>query len=78
MGKLDKFLKKLSKKKQEEVGGFVVDIINNHFDGLDGKKLKGVRDVFRVRKGGIRIIFKKTEKDILIISIERRSDNTYS
>ncbi|MBI2045951.1 MAG: hypothetical protein HYT28_00820 [Parcubacteria group bacterium] len=77
MDKLDKFLKKLSEKKREEIERLVMDIINNRFDGLDCKKLKGARDIFRVRKGDIRILFKKTEREILILSIERRNDNSY-
>ncbi len=45
--------------------------------GLDLKKLKGHDDVFRVRKGGMRVIFRKQDADIHILTIERRNENTY-
>lgn len=54
----------------------LLKITGNDFTGLDLKKLKGRNDVFRVRKGKIRIIFRKTET-ISILAIERRSDNSY-
>ena len=57
------------------------DILNKiktgNLTGLDLKKLQGREDIFRVRKGKIRIIFCKKINSIKILSIERRSDTTY-
>lgn len=44
---------------------------------LQIKKLKGCEDIYRVRKGDLRIIFRKDHDDIFILAIERRSDTTY-
>lgn len=52
-------------------------VLSFRWDGLDIKKLRGYQDVFRVRKGRIRIIFKHDRKDIYVLTIERRSESTY-
>jgi mRNA-degrading endonuclease RelE of RelBE toxin-antitoxin system len=46
-------------------------------DGLDMKKLKGRKDIYRVRKGKIRIIYRQADKIFYILTIEIRSNNTY-
>ena len=78
MGNIDKFLKKLSEKKRKEIEKLVANIINNNLKALDCKKLKGTRDIFRVRKGNIRILFRRIGNRSMVISIEQRGDNTYS
>lgn len=57
MNKLDKFLSKLDKKTRLIVEEIVLLIIENNLAMLDLKKLKGSKDLFRVRVGKIRIIF---------------------
>lgn len=52
-------------------------IVSLNWRNLDIKKLKGHQNIFRVRKGKIRIIFTKDKKEILIFSIERRREDTY-
>ena len=78
MDNIDKFLKKLSEKKRKEIEKLVANIINNNLKALDCKKLKGTRDIFRVRKGNIRILFRRIGNRSMVISIEQRGDNTYS
>ncbi|MDO8555279.1 MAG: type II toxin-antitoxin system RelE/ParE family toxin [bacterium] len=47
-------------------------------DGLDIKKLKGREDIFRIRKGNVRIIYQIIENNkIFILAIERRREDTY-
>ena len=46
-------------------------------DGTDIKKLKGQKDIYRVRKGDMRIIFVKTDFETYILAVERRTDTTY-
>jgi mRNA-degrading endonuclease RelE of RelBE toxin-antitoxin system len=75
--KIRKVLNKLTKKEREAVRDILEKINKNNFKGLDVKKLKGRDDIFRVRKGKIRIIFRKVNKSIFILSIERKSDKTY-
>ena len=52
-------------------------ITSNKTEGLQIKKLVGNTDIFRIRKGKFRIIYRKTKTDCIIISIDRRSEATY-
>ena len=46
--------------------------------GLGHKKLKGRDDIFRVRKGSLRIIYRTDAKGkIFVLAIERRREDTY-
>ncbi|OGF73701.1 hypothetical protein A3J56_01940 [Candidatus Giovannonibacteria bacterium RIFCSPHIGHO2_02_FULL_46_20] len=77
MDKITKFLNKLSSKEKETVIGIIVRVLAHDFSLLDVKKLKGEENMFRVRKGSVRIIFQKQEDKIFILSVERRNDTTY-
>ncbi len=78
MDKLSKVLDKLTIEERAAIKAVLLKIHEGKFSELDIKKLKGRDDVFRVRKGKIRIIFLKTKEEIRILSLERRSDNTYN
>lgn len=77
MHKIQKFLKRLSLSQQLEVDSLIDSILSGALDGLDTKKLKGHIDVYRVRLGDIRIIFKRKEDDIEVLDIGRRNEKTY-
>lgn len=77
MDKIAKILEKLSKKEKEAIKEILLVLRNGNLGGFDVKKLKGREDIFRIRKGNIRIIFKFKNKEVFLLSIERRSDNTY-
>ena len=77
MDKIEKALKKLSAKEREVVEEILKRIKSNDVQNLELKKLRGVDDIFRIRKGDIRIIYKKTKDQIFILAIERRSEKTY-
>jgi len=47
------------------------------FDNLDIKKLKGFQDVFRVRKGRLRIVYQLLGRKIIFLKIDKRKKNTY-
>ena len=78
MNKIEKFLKRLSKKERLNIERCIKDILLDNTNHLDIKKLVGRSDLFRVRKGDIRIIYQKTNNDVKLLIIERRSDDTYS
>ena len=79
MDKIAKALSNLAPKEREAVKNILLKIKAGSFSGLDLKKLKSRDDIFRVRKGKIRIIFeKKSGGKIMILAVERRSDNTYN
>ena len=78
MNKIEKFLKRLSKKERLNIERCIKDVLLNNTNHLDIKKLVGRSDIFRVRRGDIRIIYQKINSDIKLLLIERRSDDTYS
>jgi mRNA-degrading endonuclease RelE of RelBE toxin-antitoxin system len=78
MDRISKALQKLSPKEREELKSLLERVKRNELADLDVKKLKGKNNIFRARKGRIRVIFAKQEDgNINILAVERRSDNTY-
>lgn len=75
--RIQKFLRKLPEKQRREIERLVERIVAGEVAGLDVKKLRGSQNVYRVRKGDIRIIHRMLENDALIIAIERRSEKTH-
>ena len=77
--RIRKILKQLPSRRQTELLDVLRRIRADHLIGLDVKKLQGRTDVFRVRKGVFRIIFRKIlDGENTIIAVERRSDTTYN
>lgn len=78
MRDLDRELKKFSLKERAEVERLLGRIVSRNFTGLNCKKLKGLKNLFRVRKGSIRILFELNDsKEPAIFAIERRREDTY-
>ena len=77
MDRISKFLKKLSPNERQTIADVIVRVLAQDLSRLDVKKLKGEEGLFRIRKGNIRIVFQKTEKEIFILCVERRIDTTY-
>jgi len=75
--KITKSLNKFSKTERELIKNILLKIKSGTFDNLDIKKLKGRDDVYRVRKGKIRIIYRFSKKEIYLLVIEKRNDKTY-
>jgi mRNA-degrading endonuclease RelE of RelBE toxin-antitoxin system len=78
MDKISKALKKLSAKEKIKVKILLEKILSGNFSNVDIKKLKGRDDIYRIRQGKLRIIFCNRETVIAILTIERRSDQTYN
>ena len=71
--KIEKALSKLTEKERKVVKNVLLKVQEGSIDSLDIKKLKGRSDIFRARKGKIRIIFRKTkdEREIKWYSLGR-------
>ncbi len=79
MDKIQKALESLSEKEKLQVKIILLKIKSGTFSGFDLKKLKNREDIYRIRKGKLRIIFQKhADNRYSILAIERRSDNTYN
>jgi len=72
-----KFLAKVTKAEKVLLIALVTKIVAGDMKGLAVKKLVGSTDIFRVRKGNFRIVYRQTSTDCLIIAIDRRSEKTY-
>ncbi len=77
MPNLKKLLSEFNEQERKLIEGLIEAIILFKWDALDVKKLRGYQNVFRVRKGKIRIIFIRDKKDIFILSIDRRNEGAY-
>ena len=77
MDKIEKALNKLSDKERKLVKDLLTRLSNGNVLGLDIVRLKGHSDIFRLRKGDLRIIYRQVAKDIFLLTIERRSEKTY-
>lgn len=79
MDKIAKALQNLSSKEKVIIKSILLKIKSNSLSGFDLKKLKNCDDIFRIRKGKLRIIFKKqNDGQYFVLTIERRSDKTYN
>ena len=75
--KIKKLLAKLTSKERELVSLLILRVKLDDTQGLDIKQLSGHTDLFRVRKGRLRIVYRKNSRDFLIVRIDRRNEKTY-
>lgn len=52
----------------------VQDIMENNLGTYDIKPIEGTTDLYRIRKGSIRFIFRKTSQGNRIIEVNNRGD----
>ena len=78
MDEFEKALKKFTAIERGQIKDILDKLKSGNLRNLDIKKLKDRKDIYRVRKGDLRIIYKLgTGKKISILAIERRSKRTY-
>ncbi|MFH1404922.1 MAG: hypothetical protein ABIH21_02370 [Patescibacteria group bacterium] len=76
--KIDKEIDKYTQKERAVVKAILNQIKTGQLNNLDVVKLKNQNNIYRVRKGRVRIIFQKLENKTKILAVERRSDTTYN
>lgn len=78
MQKINKFLNSLNEKERESLEVLISHLCKNDIAGLNVKKLKGIENLFRIRKGDFRIMFSYAADDSVVIEfVGRRNDTTY-
>lgn len=78
MDKIKKALARLTAQERAAVRFVLLRIERGELHSLDVKKLRERDDIFRVRKGAMRIIFRISKtREVFILSLERRSEKTY-
>lgn len=75
--KIRKLLAKLTPREREVVKLLVLRLKLDDTEGLDIKTLSGHKDVLRVRKGRLRIVYRKNPREFLVVRIDRRNEKTY-
>lgn len=77
MDKIQKALNRLSDKEKRILKQILHRLDSNELLGLDIQKLKGQQNIYRLRKGNLRVIYLQTKNSFEILAIERRSEKTY-
>jgi len=77
MDKLEKEIFKLSQKEKVIVQSILKSLDSGNARSLDIKKLKGHDDIFRARKGNVRIVFRIVDGEYIVVAIKRRNEKTY-
>lgn len=78
MPSLIKLLSRFDKSERVILESLIGRIFSLDWRNLDIKKLKGYKNIFRIRKGNFRIIYQLMEgKEVYVLTIERRSETTY-
>lgn len=75
--KITKQLTKLNIKERELVKTLLLQLKDGNTTGLNITRLKGHEDIFRLRKGRLRIIYRQVGASLSVLTIERRSEKTY-
>ncbi|HUD06142.1 MAG TPA: type II toxin-antitoxin system RelE/ParE family toxin [Candidatus Saccharimonadales bacterium] len=76
--KIAKLLAKLAKKDLLRLELVINKVATSNYSELDVKVLKGHKDIYRVRVGTYRVIFRVLAKgETEIISIAKRNEKTY-
>lgn len=74
MDRIQKFLLKLNHKQRSLFLKIFEDILNLELKNYDVKSLKGMRNIFRLRKGDVRVVFTKTDSKGYVLDINFRKD----
>lgn len=78
MDKITKALQKLLAKERHQVKTILLRLLTGETAGLDIKKLRDRKDIFRIRVGNMRIIYRTDPKEkIVVLAIARRNKKTY-
>ena len=77
MDKVTKFLRKRNKKERLLLIATIDLIVNKKINNLDIRKVKSCSNIFRVRIGDFRIIFKRDKPRNNVIKIDNKNDQTY-
>lgn len=72
MDRVSKALKKLNAKERRLLKQLLETIQRSGLEGLDVKKLAGQNDIFRIRKGDLRIILRVESGKLTVLTAERR------
>ena len=77
MDKVQKALAKLPKQHREIFDALMVKLMARDFLGLNLARMKGFKDVYRVKHGRFRVIFRMNGQGLFVLEVGLRSEKTY-
>jgi mRNA-degrading endonuclease RelE of RelBE toxin-antitoxin system len=77
MDRLGKALLKLTAQERQWAEKIFEQMTRRDFTGLNVKKLKGYDNIFRIRKGQLRIIYRLEGDCLDLLYLGRRDEKTY-
>ena len=78
MDKLEKAYRKFSRSEQKVIDWIYAKLTKHDRMGLNILRLQGHANIFRIRKGSIRIMFQRNlDGSIVLIELKRRNEKTY-
>ena len=77
MDKIAKQFRKIPKDDRISIENTLKNISKRNYKGLNLKRLKGYKNIYRVRTGNYRIIYFDDGKDIILKAIKKRDESTY-
>lgn len=77
MDDIEKFFRKLSAKEYEALTLVFLQIQKDYTEVPGLTKLRGFKNIFRVRVGRMRIIFSVKKEQVTIVRLANRDENTY-
>ncbi len=77
MDRVDKALRKLSAGQRASLKKVLTQIKSGAVSELDIVKLRGAKDIYRIRRGDMRIIAIKSKGGSMILTVERRTTTAY-
>jgi mRNA-degrading endonuclease RelE of RelBE toxin-antitoxin system len=77
MDKIQKALAKLPKQHREIFYALMVKLMARDFLGLNVAKIKGYKEVYRIKHGRLRVVFKMSQQELSVLEVGLRSEKTY-
>lgn len=77
MDEIEKALAKLPKEYKGVFHTILLRLFARDFLGLDIARMKGHKDVYRLKQGRLRIIFRMSRDRLLLLQVGLRSEKTY-
>ncbi len=77
MNEIEKALAKLPKEYRSSFDAIMLRLLARDFLGLNVAKMKGHKDIYRLKQGRLRIIFRMHGGRLLVLQVGLRSEKTY-
>jgi mRNA-degrading endonuclease RelE of RelBE toxin-antitoxin system len=77
MDKIQKALVKLPRKYKSIFDLLMLRLYSRDFVGLNLKRLKGHKDMYRIKHGDLRLVFKMDQSGVFVLQVGLRSEKTY-